>query len=155
MSSSAIIDLAIGLTFVFGVRAALSSALTELIARLTGLCGAYLLSGLRELVQQSGTSVVLGDTAGDYAKTRKLMGNLEGLKPVLAATLRCHPENPAYGSNGRNAQQELYGHVSPLQGPADEMPRTPPPRTTRPDRRARSAGRWYRRAMRGIRRRPG
>ena len=54
MSSSAIIDLAIGLTFVFGVRAALSSALTELIARLTGLCGAYLLSGLRELVDNLG-----------------------------------------------------------------------------------------------------
>ena len=50
MLSSPIIDLAIGLTFVFGVTAALASFVTELIARLLGLRGAYLLSGLRELV---------------------------------------------------------------------------------------------------------
>lgn len=55
MSTSGIIDLAIGLVFVFGVTAALSSAVTELISRFLGLRGAYLLTGLRELVD-SGTA---------------------------------------------------------------------------------------------------
>jgi large-conductance mechanosensitive channel len=39
MPSSGIIDLAIGLIFVFAVTAALSSAVTELVARLLGLQG--------------------------------------------------------------------------------------------------------------------
>jgi hypothetical protein len=64
--SSAIIDLAIGLTFVFGVTAALASVVTELIARLIGLRGAYLLSGLRELVDGGGVSTVLGQAGQDY-----------------------------------------------------------------------------------------
>jgi hypothetical protein len=42
--SSPVIDLAIGLTFVFGVTAAIASLLTEFIARFLGLRGAYLLS---------------------------------------------------------------------------------------------------------------
>jgi hypothetical protein len=41
--SSGTIDLAIGLTFIFGVATALSSAFTELLARLVALRGAYLL----------------------------------------------------------------------------------------------------------------
>ena len=50
MLSSGIIDLAIGLAFVFGVTAALASVVTELISRFLGLRGAYLLGGLRELL---------------------------------------------------------------------------------------------------------
>ena len=50
MLGSGIIDIAIGLAFIFGVTAALSSVFTELIARFLGLRGAYLLSGLRELL---------------------------------------------------------------------------------------------------------
>jgi hypothetical protein len=42
MLSSGIIDLAIGLAFVFGVTAALASVATELISRFLGLRGAYL-----------------------------------------------------------------------------------------------------------------
>ncbi len=53
MPSSGIIDLVIGLTFVFGVTAALASAVTELISRWLGLRGAYLLTGLRELVDSA------------------------------------------------------------------------------------------------------
>jgi hypothetical protein len=64
--SSGIIDLAIGLTFVFGVTAALASAVTELIARYIGLRGAYLLSGLRELVDGGGVSTVLSQAGQDY-----------------------------------------------------------------------------------------
>ena len=50
MWSSGIIDLAIGLAFVFGVTAALASMITELVSRFLGLRGAYLLAGLRELL---------------------------------------------------------------------------------------------------------
>jgi hypothetical protein len=67
---------------VFGVTAARSSALAKLIARLIGLRGAYLLTGLRELVDNSGTAVVLGDAACDCAKTRELMETLKGPKPA-------------------------------------------------------------------------
>jgi hypothetical protein len=55
--SSRIIDVALGLVFVFGVTAGLSSVVTELIARFLGLRGAYLLRGLRELLD--------GDQAGE------------------------------------------------------------------------------------------
>ena len=54
MLSSGIIDLAIGLAFVFGVTAALASVITELISRFLGLSGAYLLKGLRELLDGTG-----------------------------------------------------------------------------------------------------
>ena len=64
--SSGIIDLAIGLTFVFGVTAALASVATELIARLIGLRGAYLLSGLRELLDGGEASMDLGQAEQDY-----------------------------------------------------------------------------------------
>jgi hypothetical protein len=71
--SSPIIDLAIGLTFVFGVTAALASFVTELISRLLGLRGAYLLSGLRELVDDGVTGTDLTNVAGDYKAIRDLM----------------------------------------------------------------------------------
>jgi hypothetical protein len=71
--SSPIIDLALGLTFVFGVTAALASLLTELIARFIGLRGAYLLSGLRELVDDGVSSTVLTDVTEDYGAMHDLM----------------------------------------------------------------------------------
>jgi hypothetical protein len=73
MLSSPIIDLAIGLTFVFGVTAAFASLATELITRLIGLRGAYLLSGFRELVDRGNSSTVLVDMAADYSAMRELM----------------------------------------------------------------------------------
>jgi hypothetical protein len=83
--SSGIIDLAIGLSFVFGVTAALSSVFTELIARLVGLRGAYLLTGLRELVDGSGASVSLSNVKTDYGNMTDLMrGN--ALAPPSSAT---------------------------------------------------------------------
>src|ERR1700677_4356778 len=78
--SSGIIDLAIGLTFVFGVTAALASAVTELIARYTGLRGAYLLSGLRELVDGGGVSTVLGQAGQDYQWVQGMISR--GLAPT-------------------------------------------------------------------------
>ena len=72
MLSSPIIDLAIGLTFVFGVTAALASFVTELISRLMGLRAAYLLSGLRELVD-GGQEADLGNAVDDYGKMKQIM----------------------------------------------------------------------------------
>ncbi|HXL88685.1 MAG TPA: hypothetical protein VN969_06800 [Streptosporangiaceae bacterium] len=80
MLSSGIIDLAIGLTFVFGVTAALASAVTELIARFIGLRGAYLLSGLRELVDGGGASTVLGQAGQDYQFVQGMISR--GLVPL-------------------------------------------------------------------------
>ena len=74
MPSSGIIDLVIGLTFVFGVAAALASVATELIARLIGLRGAYLLSGLRELVDGGAASTDLGQAEQDYKNMQGIIG---------------------------------------------------------------------------------
>jgi alpha/beta hydrolase fold len=71
--SSGIIDLVIGLTFVFGVTAALSSAVTELIARLLGLRGAYLLTGLHELVDGGDVSTDLAQAETAYRDMQDMM----------------------------------------------------------------------------------
>jgi hypothetical protein len=73
MPSSGIIDLAIGLIFVFGVTAALASVVTELISRFIGLRGAYLMTGLRELVDSGGTSTDLSKAEVDYRAMQDLM----------------------------------------------------------------------------------
>jgi hypothetical protein len=73
MSSSGIIDLAIGLIFVFGVTAALSSVVTELITRFIGLRGAYLLTGLRELLDGGGTSTDLAEAEAAYANMQNMV----------------------------------------------------------------------------------
>jgi hypothetical protein len=73
MLSSPIIDLAIGLVFVFGVTAALSSVFTELIARFLGLRGAYLLGGLRELLDGTGSRTALNDAIGNYDEMKALV----------------------------------------------------------------------------------
>ena len=73
MLSSPIIDLALGLTFVFAVTAALASLLTEGIARFMGLRGAYLLSGFRELVDDGVSSTNLTDVTADYDAMHDLM----------------------------------------------------------------------------------
>jgi hypothetical protein len=80
MLNSPIVDLAIGLIFVFGVTAAFASLVTELIARLIGLRGAYLLSGLRELVDGGGSSTNLANMAADYNTMRELIQH--GSKPA-------------------------------------------------------------------------
>ncbi len=78
MLSSGIIDLAIGLVFIFGVTAALASVITELISRFLGLRGAYLLSGLRELVDGDGAEgqaveTVLKSAVTDYRAMRSMV----------------------------------------------------------------------------------
>jgi hypothetical protein len=71
--SSGIIDLAIGLTFVFGVTAALASVVTEMVARFIGLRGAYLLGGLRELVDGNDVATDLKDAQADYDTVKSLV----------------------------------------------------------------------------------
>lgn len=73
MPSSGIIDLVIGLIFVFGVTAALSSAVTELLARFLGLRGAYLLTGLRELVDGGNVTTELGQANKAYDDMQEMV----------------------------------------------------------------------------------
>ena len=73
MLSSGVIDLAIGLAFVFGVTAALASVITELMARFLGLRGAYLLKGLRELLDGAGVEAVVNEADRDYDAMRGLV----------------------------------------------------------------------------------
>src|SRR5580704_17179763 len=80
MLSSPIIDLAIGLTFVFGVTAALASLVTEMISRLIGLRGAYLISGLRELVDGGDSATDLTNVNEAYAAMQHLV--LHGPAPA-------------------------------------------------------------------------
>jgi hypothetical protein len=90
MLGSGIIDIAIGLAFVFGVTAALSSVFTELIARFLGLRGAYLLSGLRELLDGTGGQTALKDAVKNYEAMKDLMQ-----PPARAAAARAKPAAPA------------------------------------------------------------
>jgi hypothetical protein len=89
MPNSGIIDLAIGLAFVFAVTAAISSVVTELIARFLGLRGAYLLRGLRELVDGDGSVVTdLAQATADYQETKAIMAGppAQGEPATLSAT---------------------------------------------------------------------
>jgi hypothetical protein len=88
MPSSGIIDLAIGLIFVFGVTAALVSVFTELVSRFIGLRGAYLLTGLRELVDGGETGTDLGKAETDYE-------DIQGLIRHSAASPVGHPATPS------------------------------------------------------------
>ena len=96
MPSSAIIDLAIGLIFVFGVTAALASVFTELVSRFIGLRGAYLLTGLRELVDSGETSTDLGKAEKDYE-------DIQGMMRHGAASRTRHPAAAATAPAARTA----------------------------------------------------
>jgi hypothetical protein len=115
--SSPIIDLAIGLTFVFGVTAALASFFTELIARFLGLRGAYLLSGLRELVDDGLSSTVLTDMTGDYQAIRGLM---QPTSPAATTDTKLPPVTPPVANQ------------PPDQPPAANQPPDQPPAANQP-----------------------
>src|SRR5215469_6537808 len=85
MLSSGIIDLAIGLAFVFGVTAALASVATELISRLLGLRGPYLLSGLRELLACGQVEADRVKATDDYDAWKSIVaGTSTGKEPQSA-----------------------------------------------------------------------
>jgi hypothetical protein len=96
--SSAIIDLATGLIFVFGVTAALASVVTELIARFVGLRGAYLLYGLRELLDDGETSTDLGKAEKDYTDLQDLIR--VGMGPSAAPSGPGSPPEPLPSATG-------------------------------------------------------
>jgi hypothetical protein len=87
MLNSGIIDLAIAMAFIFGATAGLASVVTELIARFLGLRGAYLLAGLRELLDSKDTPVVLNNAETDFQNARKLITGAAGSRrEPLSAT---------------------------------------------------------------------
>ena len=115
MLSSGTIDLALGIIFVFGVTAAISSVATELIARFLGLRGAYLLLGLRELVDNNSTPVYLRDAADDLRDLRALMNGAPTAPPAGAATRAVAQGRAAKGQAApKSATGALLG--SPILG---------------------------------------
>ena len=120
MLSSGIIDLALGIIFVFGVTAAISSVATELIARFLGLRGAYLLLGLRELVDSNSTPVDLRDAAADFRNLRTLMNGAPAVPPAGAATRAAAQRQAAQGqaAQGQAAPKSATGALlgSPVLG---------------------------------------
>jgi hypothetical protein len=86
MLNSGIIDLAIGMAFIFGATAGLASVITELVARFVGLRGAYLLLGLRELLDRKGTSVVLSKADTDFGNARDMVRGAAGADAPSSAT---------------------------------------------------------------------
>jgi hypothetical protein len=90
--SSGIVDLAIGLIFVFGVTAALASAVTEVVARFLGLRAAYLLTGLRELLDSGNVVTDLKTARNDYHNVREAMlGGATAGQPVAADVVAAKP----------------------------------------------------------------
>ena len=119
MLSSGIINVAIGLAFIFGVTAALSSVFTELIARLLGLRGAYLLRGLRELLDSDEMTTDLTKVEGDYKAWQGIMtGSSAG--------------EAAAGGKGAPAGKTPAGKTPAGKTAATEAPATEAPATEAP-----------------------
>ncbi|HEX5302999.1 MAG TPA: hypothetical protein VFW50_39000 [Streptosporangiaceae bacterium] len=78
--------MAIGLAFIFGVTAALASVITEMIARFLGLRGAYLLAGLRELLDSRSTPVALGNAENDFKNAQALFRGVNDAPKPSSAT---------------------------------------------------------------------
>lgn len=115
MLSSGTIDLALGIVFVFGATAAISSVATELIARFLGLRGAYLLLGLRELVDSNSTPVDLRDASDDFRNLRALMN---GAPPSPIAGVATRAAAQSQTAQGQAAPNSATGALlgSPVLG---------------------------------------
>ena len=100
MLNSGIIDLAIGMAFIFAATAGLASVITELISRFLGLRGAYLLLGLRELLDSKDTAVVLGTAETDFGNARKLVTGAPGDHPEPPSATGALLGSPILGSQG-------------------------------------------------------
>jgi hypothetical protein len=111
MPSSGTLDLAIGLVFVFGATAALSSAVTELIARFLGLRGAYLLSGLSELVDSGNQVLDLTRVKTDYTDMRAMIQNR--MQPPEAP----QTGDPPPGTDTAQSQMPAASSTAPAQAP--------------------------------------
>ncbi len=121
MLSSGIFDLAIGLAFVFGATAALCSVITELISRFLGLRGAYLLLGLRELLDGKNTSVDLGLAAADFGHARGIITatGAEAAPSSATSALMGSPILASQGMTGTISTRKLT-MPKPAATPADD-----------------------------------
>jgi hypothetical protein len=138
--SSAVIDLAIGLTFVFGASAALASVVTEMIARLIGLRGAYLLTGLRELVDGSGATTDLADAQADYRNMQDLVrgaaargqpsAGQSAAAPSSAEPSPAAPRSPAPSHGAPSPPEPSPAEPSPAEASAAAPPPPTPPSAT-------------------------
>ncbi len=115
MLSSGIIDLAIGLAFVFGVTAALSSVFTELIARFLGLRGSYLLGGLRELLDGDGGQTALNGAVTDYNAMKNLVTGPPAVATVAGAPAASPAESAGEAAAAEPAPRSATGAL--LGGP--------------------------------------
>jgi hypothetical protein len=134
MLGSGIIDVAIGLAFVFGVTAALSSVFTELIARFLGLRGAYLLAGLRELLDGTGGETALNDAVANYDEMKGLV------KPSAPADGARKPTKSATGvllGSPILRSQGMVGDIS------SRKLTVQPGKSGRPLQMTSAAGRWF------------
>ena len=104
MPSSGILDLAIGLIFVFAVMAALSSVATELISRFLGLRGAYLLTGLRELVDGGDVTTDLAQADQAYQAVQKMVRGDADAPAELPSVTSALLGGPILGSQGMVGQ---------------------------------------------------
>ena len=128
MLSSGTVDLAIGLVFVFGVTAALSSAVTELIARFIGLRGAYLLSGLHELVDSGNQILDLTRVKTDYTDMRAMIqARMQTPEAPSTDGARAAP-----GSTAQGDTPTATGQAQEETTPASTTTQAPPASSTAP-----------------------
>ena len=113
MLGSGILNVAIGLTFIFGVTAALSSVFTELIARFLGLRAAYLLRGLRELLDSGEMTVELTKAEGDYNAWQKIM---TGTPPPAGPEPEAGKPQPAKAAAGDGLTAEALAKIPSATG---------------------------------------
>ena len=118
MPASGIIDLAIGLIFVFAVTAALSSAVTEAIARYLGLRGAYLLSGLRELVDDDQVTTDLSQAETAFKTVQAMMRGEPAQAPVpsMTSAVLGSPILSSQGMAGQISSRDIV--LKPVSGTA-------------------------------------
>src|SRR5262249_60451032 len=109
MLGSGIIDVVIGLAFIFAATAALASVFTELIARFLGLRGAFLLGGLRELLDGTGGQTTLKDAVDNYDKMKAFMRGGGKPPPNLSAQGAPvgNPALPGPGMGGAIPRRDL------------------------------------------------
>jgi hypothetical protein len=121
--TSGIVDLAVGLIFVFAVTAALSSAITELIARFLGLRGAYLLSGLRELVDDDQVTTDLSEAESAYRAVQAMMRGdpAPAQMPSMTSAVLGSPILSSQGMPGRITSRNIV--LRPAQGIMGQLPR--------------------------------
>jgi hypothetical protein len=121
--NSLIVGVAIGLVFLFALFAALTSMLTEAVAWFLGLRGAFLLRGIRALVDGQTSGMPQVSALGRiWALGRAGGGAAEAAPPSVGAAADCGGRDPA------DCLREVRGEIEelrtvglPLGWPADPL----------------------------------